>query len=128
MLCTRGLDTQAADGRSLARRQLGHRGEPGAAKELPAARGAEHRHLRVEAPKGAAVRVVEVQVREQHGVDPVGDLGWWIAALPAQRADPAAQHGIGEQPLALQLEEDRGVANVRDPIAHPAPWPCRLAL
>ena len=51
----------------------------------------------------------------------------WIAALPPQRAHPAAQHGIGEQPLALQLEEHRAVADVGDPIADRTPRSCRLA-
>ena len=126
MLCTRGLDAQTGDGLRLARGQLRHRGEPGATKELSTVRRTEHGDPRVEALQRATVRVVEVQMGEQNSVDPLGDLGWRIAALPAQRAHPAAQHGIGEQALAVQLEEHGGVTHVCDPVAHRTPRPCRL--
>ena len=121
MIGTRGLDPEAGDSLRLTRGQLRHRREPGAAKEFPGSRGAEHRDLAVEAPQGAAVGVVEVQMGDEDGVDALDDLGGRIAALPAEGAEPPAQHRIGEQPLAFQLDQHSRVAHVGDAIAHRAP-------
>jgi len=52
-------------------------------------------------------------VRHEHGVDPAGIGG--RRAGSEQVRDPAPQQGIGQEPDAVELDEDGRVPEVGDP-------------
>lgn len=62
------------------------------------------------------VGVVVVQVGDQHGVETLRNPGRRRSAVATQRPDPPAQHGIGEQAGAVELDQHGRVADVGDPL------------
>ena len=75
-----------------------------------AARADRNDHVGVasECGEGGQVAVVEMQVRDEDGVN-AGDRDVGQRHEPDQRADPAAEQGIGEHPDAVHFDEDRRV-------------------
>lgn len=68
-------------------------------------------------PQRGDVEVVEMGVRDEDAVERAerGEVDG--AALPAQVGDAAAKDGVGEQPGAVELDEDGRVADVGDRVS-----------
>jgi hypothetical protein len=109
-----GGDLDLADPGGFPGRQLRHRCETLTPKELTHTWRPEHRHVAADPAQRGQVGVVVVKVGDQHGIEAVRQPRRRGCAVAAQRSDPAAQHGIGEQPGAAELHEDCCVANVGD--------------
>jgi len=92
----RGDDAQVADRRLLPGAQLLHASHPASRQPPPRATRSEHDGRRAEGPQRREVGVVEVKVREEHGVDPLSDQGTDRGSDPSQRAHAISQRGVGE--------------------------------
>ena len=60
--------------------------------------------------------MVVVQVREQHGVDALRDVRGRRRGVSPNVSKPRAQHRVGEQPNATELEEHGGVSDKGDSV------------
>ena len=58
--------------------------------------------------------MVAVLVRDQHGID-VGEVDLDQLETAPDRTDAGAQDGVGQQPQASRLEQDRRMAEPRKP-------------
>ena len=114
-----GLDRRhrrARDLRGLADADLGHAGEPGAPQHGARAAGRDDPHAAAEHPQRRHVEVVEVQVRDEDGVEPRQDLRVRARAVADEVRHARAQHRIGEQARAADLERDGRVPDPGDPL------------
>lgn len=66
-----------------------------------------------------------MRVGHQHGVDPRVRLGRDWRRDPPQVGDTIAQQRVGQQPRAVQLDQDRGVAEVGQPVRR---YPCGISV
>jgi hypothetical protein len=110
-----GSHGDAADLDLVAGGQLDHR----PAEAPQPARGARCRHdgcAGIEPAQRGEVEVVSMRVGDQHGVQRsrVGGL----RRPPPQVHDARAQHGIREQPGPGEFEQDRGMAEPREPLGN----------
>ena len=76
------------------------------------------------------MEVVQVQVRDQRGVDAIGNRG--RGHHPAQVADPPNQQGVGDEPYAVQVDHRAGVPEPGEAVravSHPrsGAGPCSIA-
>ena len=53
-------------------------------------------------------------VRHEDGVDVTDRIWIGCRSEPAQRPEPRPEQGIGQQPEAIHLDEDRGVTHEPD--------------
>ena len=124
-------DLDLPDGRDLTRLELRHLGESRAAEEVAGAARGEDANVALEPAQRGQVEMVLVQVGDQHRVDLPRDAGVGRRPEPAQVREPAAEHGIGEQADAAELEKERGVPDVGE-AAHPPggslPCPMRRSI
>ena len=90
--------------------------KPRRSRNPPAPRGTSSGTSRPIAPQRGEVGVVVVQVGDQHGVERPRSRRA-PAAAPWRRSGPTrdAQHRVGEQADAVELDEDGRVADVGDP-------------
>ena len=83
----------------------------------------EHADVAGQPPQRGEVEVVEVEVRDQHGVERPRDGGRRRRAVAAQVPEVIAQQRVGEQARAAELEQHGGVANPGEAIGGRAPDP-----
>ena len=74
-------------------------------------------HVAPEHAQRREVQMIEVQVGDQGRVDALGHLAPRARAVAAQVRQPRAQHRIGEQAGAADLQQHRRVAHPRDALA-----------
>ena len=87
--------------------------EPAASQQVAGALGDDDGVVGRQAAQRRDVQVVDVHVGDQHGVDRIRRGGGDGAVAP-EVGDAAGEHGVGQQPDAAELDEDRGVADPRE--------------
>jgi hypothetical protein len=115
--CLGGGDEQRADPVGVARSELDQPAESPALEEGARPGGDDQRHSGADATQRAQVDVVAVEVGDQDRVEALGDFGGGNPAVAAQRSQPAPQGRVGQQPDPVELDQDRGVADVDDPVS-----------
>ena len=77
--------------------------------------------------QGRTVEMVGVAVRDQDGIDRAQAGGIRRRPKPAEGTQPCSEDGVGEDAHAVELDQDRGVADVRQPqgAPHGRPQPGR---
>jgi hypothetical protein len=108
----RGLYSHPAHVGDLARHELLDLREARSAQECAGAGRRQHPDVARQQAKRAEVEVVVVEMGQQHRVELRRQLRHRPAT--AQVRDPAAQHRVGEQADATELEEHGGVAQPGD--------------
>ena len=94
--------------------QLDHLADSQAPHDAGGAGGDDHRGIGREPAQRGPVRVVAVEVREQHGVEPVGRVG--RRDVPAQVDDAGPQQRVGEHRERAELDQRGRVAEPADAV------------
>jgi uncharacterized membrane protein HdeD (DUF308 family) len=108
-----GHDLDRADGHLLAAVRLVHVGEASGTEQAPAARGDEHRRRRGQQPQRRHVQVVEMDMRDQHGVDAV-DHAVGDPDVAPQVGDARGEQRIREEAGTVEIDQDGGMAHPRE--------------
>ena len=114
MPCFHSGDPDVTNAARFPRRQLGDGCESVVRQKLPCSRRHEDPRTLLQASQGGQVRVVVVEVGDQHGVDVLRQCPVGRRPLAAQGADPSPQHRICDEADAAQFEEHGRVADVGD--------------
>jgi len=81
----------------------------------------DHQRIASQRPERPAVEMIRMGVRDEDDVDRADEVRSGDRAVPPQRAQPAAQEGVGQDPEAGQLEEDGRVAEeLESDVRHPS--------
>ena len=78
----------------------------------------DHERIALEAAQGPRIEVVRVGVRDEDEVQRSDRRRVRARAVPAQRTQPVTQERVGQAAQTVGFDEDRRVADVREP--HPA--------
>ena len=92
-----------------------------ASNEPAAARRHDDRHVGSEQPQRWQVEVVEMDVRDEGGVDAL-ELGRVERYAPPEVPHPGAKDGVGQQADPVQLDQDGRVSDVEDPAGDGFLW------
>ena len=107
-----GVDSHVADAYLVADVDLAH------VREATHQRAGAHRHddrrVLSEPPQRRPVEVVEVDVRDESGVDPF-ELGTIERYAPSEVPHPGANDGVGQQANPVQLDQYGRVPDVEEP-------------
>jgi hypothetical protein len=103
----------APDLDAVADSDLGDVSESCGTQQTTGSARSEERCVRTDPPQRREVQVVEVSVREQHGVD-VGGIGRRQGATSTEMGDPSGEERIGEDSPAAHLDEHRSVTQPAD--------------
>lgn len=117
MVGERRGDRERPDADILARLNLDDVLEAAVPEERSEPSRADDRQLAAEPVERGKVEVVPVTMREQHCVDSAQSARRH-GSDPPQMHDPAAEHRVGEQTDAVEIDDDRCMPDVRDLSSH----------
>ena len=117
MVGVHDLEPDAVDRQAVAGLDLLDRAERRLLRDPPEPLGDDQRGLARDPAQGREVEVVVVAVADEHRVEVGEQLRQHGLDLPPHRADALAQHGIGEDPQVVDLDQHRRVAEERQPAA-----------
>ena len=110
-----GHNLDLAHLRRLARGQLDHALEAARFSHAPAPRGTISGTHADRAQRGQ-VEMVAVQMGDEDGVDPLRHIGRRRGGVPTQVQESVAQDRVGEQPHAVELDQNGRVSDERQAI------------
>jgi hypothetical protein len=109
------LELDAVDRQPVAGLDLLDRPQLELRRELAEPLRDDDRGLAGDLAQGRRVEVVVVAVADEHGVEVGEQLRQHGPDLAAHRAQPLAQHGVGEDPEVVDLDQDGRVPEERQP-------------
>jgi hypothetical protein len=106
-----GGDDGAIDRDAVARDELVDVREADAPQRAARALRRDHAHAAPDQPQRPDVEVIEVDVGDQHGIDPLDHVVGRRRPVAAQVGKPPAQQRIGQQAHAADLEQHGRMAD-----------------
>jgi len=115
VLGVRHAEGEPADLELVARVHLAHALEPPSSQELPQSLWDHDRQEPVQTAERGVVEVVEMGVRDEDPLDRPQQSGV-DRGLAAEMPHPAAEHGVGDEPRAVDVDHDGAVPQPGEPV------------